>query len=218
MTDLVNVLSGAPAEADIRRHGAKSGTSTAEVVRMINPETPRRGRGRPRKPPEVIEDILARRARGNSLKEIGLSYGVTVQAISKLLQAHVPELTHAKDEAHRSDLAKVIDLWRKRLQRRQIARELQMPLGRVIYLLRRHRPMCDVIDGAKARLRRVKVLTVPARRRRRRWSADEKARIIADTLAPSASVAEVALRWQICPQQVFNWRRQARVRGSPSIR
>lgn len=47
--------------------------------------------------------------------------------------------------------------------------------------------------------------------RRRRWSAEEKARIVAETLAPGARVSEVARRWQICPQQVFGWRRQARL-------
>lgn len=72
--------------------------------------------------------------------------------------------------------------------------------------------MYDVNDDAKAGFRRVEVLTGSVRRRR--WSAEEKARIIAETLAPDASVSEVARRWQILPQQVFGWRRQARVDGS----
>src|SRR5579862_5422040 len=68
--------------------------------------------------------------------------------------------------------------------------------------------MFDVNDDAKSEYRRVEVLTGPGRRRR--WSADEKARIIAETLVPGARVSEVARRWQICSQQVFGWRRASR--------
>jgi transposase len=68
--------------------------------------------------------------------------------------------------------------------------------------------MFDVKDDAKGGFRRVEILTGLARRRR--WSADQKARIVAETLEPGARVAEVARRWQICPQQVFGWRRAAR--------
>ncbi len=69
--------------------------------------------------------------------------------------------------------------------------------------------MFDVNDDAKAVFRRVEVLTGPGRRRR--WSVEEKARIVAETLVPGARVSAVARRWQICPQQVFGWRRQARL-------
>ena len=68
--------------------------------------------------------------------------------------------------------------------------------------------MFDVNDDAKSAFRRVEVLTGPGRRRR--WSADEKARIVAETLVPGARVSEVARRWQICSQQVFGWRRTMR--------
>ena len=68
--------------------------------------------------------------------------------------------------------------------------------------------MFDVNDDAKGEFRRVEVLTGPGRRRR--WSADEKARIVAETLVPGARVSEVARRWQICSQQVFGWRRAMR--------
>ena len=68
--------------------------------------------------------------------------------------------------------------------------------------------MFDVSDDAKGEFRRVEVLTGPGRRRR--WSADEKARIVAETLVPGARVSEVARRWQICSQQVFGWRRAMR--------
>lgn len=53
----------------------------------------------------------------------------------------------------------------------------------------------------------MEVLTGPGRRRR--WSASEKGRIVAEALAPGASVSAVARRWQVCPQQVFAWRREA---------
>ena len=72
--------------------------------------------------------------------------------------------------------------------------------------------MFDVKDDAKGGFRRVEVLTGPARRRR--WSAEEKARIVAETLAPGARVSEVARRWQVCSQQVFGWRRAALSRHS----
>lgn len=45
---------------------------------------------------------------------------------------------------------------------------------------------------------------------RRHWSMDDKARIIAETLAPNAVVSEVARRYGLRPQQVFAWRREAR--------
>lgn len=69
--------------------------------------------------------------------------------------------------------------------------------------------MFDVNDDAKGGYRRIEVLTGPGRRRR--WSAEEKERIVAETLEPGARVSAVARRWQVCPQQVFGWRREARV-------
>jgi SAM-dependent methyltransferase/transposase-like protein len=68
--------------------------------------------------------------------------------------------------------------------------------------------MYDVNDDTTGVFRRIEVLTGPDRRRR--WSADDKARIVEETLAPGARVGEVARRWQLCPQQVFEWRREAR--------
>ena len=71
--------------------------------------------------------------------------------------------------------------------------------------------MYDVKDDArvdaKGGFRRIEILIGPARRRR--WSSDEKERIVAETLAPGARVSEVARRWQLCPQQVFAWRHAA---------
>lgn len=68
--------------------------------------------------------------------------------------------------------------------------------------------MDDVKADANGGFRRIEVLTGPARRRR--WSDVDKARIVAETLAPGASVSDVARRWQVCSQQVFTWRRDAR--------
>ena len=68
--------------------------------------------------------------------------------------------------------------------------------------------MFDVNDDAKGGFRRVEVLTGPGPSAR--WSAEEKARIVAETLVPGARVSEVARRWQVCSQQVFGWRRAVR--------
>ncbi|ETR79363.1 hypothetical protein X566_00165 [Afipia sp. P52-10] len=43
---------------------------------------------------------------------------------------------------------------------------------------------------------------------------DEKARLVAETLAPGASVSEVARRHDLAPSLLFAWRRLARVRAS----
>ena len=63
-------------------------------------------------------------------------------------------------------------------------------------------------DAKGVGYRRVEVLTGPGRRRK--WSDDDKARIVAETAEPGAVVTDVARRWQVSPQQVFDWRRQAR--------
>jgi transposase len=74
--------------------------------------------------------------------------------------------------------------------------------------------MLDIHDDTKGGYRRIERLTGPGRRRR--WSAEEKARIVAETLAPGARVSEVARRWHLSPQQVFGWRRAARMDGPHS--
>ena len=61
-------------------------------------------------------------------------------------------------------------------------------------------------EGTTAR--RLEVITGTGRRR---WfSADDKARMIEETLAPGAVVSEVVRRHGLAPQQLFTWRRQAR--------
>jgi transposase len=45
--------------------------------------------------------------------------------------------------------------------------------------------------------------------RRRRWSADDRARILAAICEPGAVVAEVARREDVCTSLVYKWRRAA---------
>lgn len=68
--------------------------------------------------------------------------------------------------------------------------------------------MDSVSDNAKGGYRRVEVLTGPGRRRK--WTDDDKAQIVVEAAQPGVVVSEIARRWQVTPQQVFDWRRQAR--------
>jgi transposase len=52
------------------------------------------------------------------------------------------------------------------------------------------------------------VITGPERRRR--WSAEQKRAIVAESLAPGAVVTEIARRADICPGQIYRWRREVR--------
>ena len=56
---------------------------------------------------------------------------------------------------------------------------------------------------------RVEVITGPERRRR--WSSEQKRAIVAESLAPGAVVTEIARRADLCPGQIYRWRRQIRV-------
>jgi transposase len=58
------------------------------------------------------------------------------------------------------------------------------------------------------------VTVLPGPERRRRWTSAEKARIVEESLAPGASVAEVARRHDIHPNLLHLWRRQARLAGA----
>ena len=45
---------------------------------------------------------------------------------------------------------------------------------------------------------------------RRRWTTDERARILEETLVPGTNISAVARRHGLTPQQLFTWRREAR--------
>jgi len=53
--------------------------------------------------------------------------------------------------------------------------------------------------------------------RRRRWSSSEKARIVEESLAPGAVVAEVAQRHAVYANQLHRWRREARVASRDAL-
>ena len=60
---------------------------------------------------------------------------------------------------------------------------------------------------------RIEVIT--SVQRRRRWSAEEQARIVQETYVPGMSVWLVARQHGIAPNQVFTWRRLY-AEGAPS--
>lgn len=62
-------------------------------------------------------------------------------------------------------------------------------------------------------VRRLEVITDVGGRRK--WSADAKAEIMLEALAPGATVSEVARRHDLRPQQVFGWLREARKAAEP---
>jgi len=68
--------------------------------------------------------------------------------------------------------------------------------------------------SAAARPQRIEVIT--GVERRRKWSAQEKAAIVAESLAEGSVVSEVARRHGLSPQQLFGWRARLRdaVKGS----
>ena len=64
------------------------------------------------------------------------------------------------------------------------------------------------VDPEVREVRRLEVITGALGRRR--WNAEAKARIVAESLAPGVVVSEVARRHDLRPQQLFAWRHQAR--------
>ena len=69
--------------------------------------------------------------------------------------------------------------------------------------------MVDQSDDREASVvRRLEVISGGSGRRR--WSDELKAKVVAESFAPKAVVAEVARRYHARPQQVHGWRRDAR--------
>jgi transposase len=60
-------------------------------------------------------------------------------------------------------------------------------------------------------VRRLEVFTGSGRRRA--WTAEQKTRIIAETHESGETVSAVARRHGLTPQQLFGWRRNARLRA-----
>ena len=71
--------------------------------------------------------------------------------------------------------------------------------------------------SATVRPRRIEVIT--GVERRRKWSAQEKAAIVAESLAEGAVISEVARRHGLRPQQLFGWRARLHdaVKGSAPL-
>src|SRR5215217_6530393 len=68
------------------------------------------------------------------------------------------------------------------------------------------------VDG----FRRLEVITGVGRRRR--WSAEDKARIVAESLDPATTSSAVARRYGLHASQLFTWRQQlAAVRKAPEF-
>jgi len=59
-----------------------------------------------------------------------------------------------------------------------------------------------------ANVRRIELITGGSQRRR--WSTEDKARIVRESLKPRANVSEVARRHGLRPHQLYKWRRRAR--------
>lgn len=68
--------------------------------------------------------------------------------------------------------------------------------------------------GGVVAARRLEVFTGAGRRRE--WSADQKATIIAESYAGQSSVCDVARRHGLTPSQLFAWRRAARQQIAPT--
>jgi transposase-like protein len=62
----------------------------------------------------------------------------------------------------------------------------------------------DVLKG------KTEILTGPERRRR--WSAEEKVRVVVEATMPGAQVAEIARRHGVSRSLIYTWRREAKCR------
>lgn len=68
--------------------------------------------------------------------------------------------------------------------------------------------MVDINDGTKLGRGRVEIRSGVIRRRR--WTDEEKGRIVAQAVAPDAVIANVARRHDLAPQHLSNWIRAAK--------
>jgi transposase len=66
-------------------------------------------------------------------------------------------------------------------------------------------------DAEPHSVRRIELIT--GTERRRRWSSDDKVRIVVESFEGGAKVSEVAHRHGLSPQQLFAWRREVRMSG-----
>jgi transposase len=69
--------------------------------------------------------------------------------------------------------------------------------------------------GLTEPVRRLEVFTGAGRRRT--WTAEQKARIVAESHGCGETVSAVARRHGLTPQQLFAWRRQAARRGDAGV-
>lgn len=69
-----------------------------------------------------------------------------------------------------------------------------------------------LMPGRRYSYRRIEVIT--GHRRRRRWTAEEKARLVAESLAADANISEVARRHGVARGLLTVWRRQFSTAGS----
>jgi transposase len=72
--------------------------------------------------------------------------------------------------------------------------------------MRNFDPTCE--PNGVVGIRRLEVITGAGGRRS--WSAEDKAQIVAESLASGANVSAIARRYGLRPQQVYTWRRLAR--------
>ncbi|TQM90116.1 IS66-like element accessory protein TnpA [Roseinatronobacter monicus] len=63
-------------------------------------------------------------------------------------------------------------------------------------------------DGGDGFMGRCEI--VEARRRNRRWPAEVKAKIVAESYQPGARVVDVARKYDLLPHHLSDWRRHAR--------